>query len=119
MLSGYKVKDVLMKEYKTVDAGETVKTAVQMLLNGQCKSFLVTENNNPVGTLSRDEIIKALSKKDDNEIIHSVMNRNLIILKPFVRLPRQVLYLFLTQRPNFTLSQCDNRIPIPLGVNLP
>ena len=80
MLAGCKVKDVLMKEYKTVDAGETVKAAVQMLLNGQCKSFLVTENNNPVGTLSRDEIIKALSDKGEDKIIQSVMNKDLIFL---------------------------------------
>ena len=82
MLAGYKVKDVLMKEYKTIDASATVKAAVEMLLNGQCKNFLVTENNNPVGTLNRDEIIKILSEQGENEIIHNVMNKSLVFLNP-------------------------------------
>lgn len=80
MLVGYKVKDALMKDFKMIDKGETVKEAVQMLLNGQCKNFLITENSKPIGTLSRDEIIKALSGKGENEIIHNVMNKNLVFL---------------------------------------
>lgn len=81
MLEGYRVKDVLMRQYQTIDANETVRTAVQMLLNGQCKNFLVMENSNAVGTLSRDEIIRALSDHGEGETIHSVMNRNFIFLE--------------------------------------
>lgn len=81
-LSEYKVKDVLMKDFKVIDKNETVKKAVQLLLNGQSKNFLITENNQPVGTLSRDEIIKALSERGENEVIENVMNRSLIFLHP-------------------------------------
>lgn len=80
MLKGYKVKNVLMKQYSTIDSGEPIKTAIRMLLNGQCKNFLITENSHSVGTLSRDEIIKALSEKGENEMIHNVMNRNVTFL---------------------------------------
>ncbi|HLF53475.1 site-2 protease family protein [Flavobacterium sp.] len=80
MLKGYKVKDVLMKHYQKIDAGEKIKAAVQMLLNGQSKNFLVTENDEPVGTLSRNEIIKALSEQGENELIRNAMNSNLIFL---------------------------------------
>lgn len=80
MLKGYKVKDVLMKNYQELDAGEKIKTAVQMLLNGQSKNFLVTENHKPVGTLSRNEIIKTLSEHGENELIRNAMNSNLIFL---------------------------------------
>lgn len=82
MLSGYKVKDALMKEYKTIDVNATVNSAVEILLNGQCKNFLVTENSNSVGTLNRDEIIKALTEQGGNEIIRNIMNRDLIFLNP-------------------------------------
>ncbi|MET0758894.1 MAG: site-2 protease family protein [Flavobacterium sp.] len=80
MLKGYKVKDVLMKHYQKLDADEKIKTAVQMLLNGQSKNFLVTENDKPVGTLSRNEIIKALSEQGEDELIRNAMNSNLIFL---------------------------------------
>lgn len=79
-LAGYKVKDVLMRDYKVIDKDETIKKAVQILLNGQSKNFLITENSLPIGTLSRDEIIKALSEKGESEIIENVMSKDLIFL---------------------------------------
>lgn len=81
MLKGFKIKDATMRQYQTVNSNQTIKTAVEMLLNGQSKNFLVVENDKPTGTLSRDEIIIALSGKGENEVIHNVMNKNLIFLK--------------------------------------
>ncbi|MFV5685262.1 site-2 protease family protein [Flavobacterium sp. GB2R13] len=80
MLKGFKVQDVVMKDYQTIDADEKIKKAVELLLDSQNKNFLITENNIPVGTLNRDQIIMALSKKGDDEFIYNVMDRNLIIL---------------------------------------
>lgn len=79
-LKGYKVRDVIMKQYQTIDAAEPIKTAVSLLLDSQSKIFLITENNEPVGTLNRDQIIKALSEQGENVIIDSAMNKNLIYL---------------------------------------
>ena len=81
MLKGFKVEDVVMKDYQTIDADEKIKKAVELLLDSQNKIFLITENNIPVGTLNRDQIIMALSKKGDDEFIYNVMDRNLIILE--------------------------------------
>ncbi|MDI1305066.1 MAG: site-2 protease family protein [bacterium] len=81
MLKGFKVQDVVMKDYQTIDADEKIKKAVELLLDSQNKNFLITENNIPVGTLNRDQIIMALSKKGDDEFIYNVMDRNLIILE--------------------------------------
>lgn len=80
MLKGFKVKDILMKDYQSIDANEKIKKAVELLLNSQNKNFLITENDIAVGTLNRDQIILALSKKGDDEFIYNVMDRNLIFL---------------------------------------
>lgn len=80
ILKGFTVNDVLMKQYQTIESSDTIKSAVQLLLNGQCKNFLVMENQQPVGTLDRDEIIKALSSQGENSIIHNVMNKELLFL---------------------------------------
>ena len=80
ILKGYKVRDVLMKQYPTIEASEKVKTAVELLLDSPYKIFLVTDNNELVGTLNRDEIIVALSEKGEKEPIHTVMNKTLIFL---------------------------------------
>ncbi|MNX53384.1 putative zinc metalloprotease Rip3 [compost metagenome] len=80
LLKDYKVRDVLMTQYQTIEVNNTLETAVALLLDSQNKSFVVTENSKVVGTLNRDEIILALSKKEDNPPIHAIMNKNLIYL---------------------------------------
>lgn len=80
LLKGFKVHDVIMKQYPTMDANDTVKTAVELVLDSQNKNFLITENGIPVGTLNRDQIIMVLSKKGDDEFIYNVMDRNLVYL---------------------------------------
>ena len=80
ILKGFKVHDVLMKQYPKIDANETVKTAVALVLDSQNKNFLITEQEIPVGTLNRDQIIMALSQKGEEEFIYNIMDRNLIFL---------------------------------------
>lgn len=80
MLKGFKIKDVVMKNYPTIDLNEKIKTAVALLLDSQNKNFLILEEGIPVGTLNRDQIIKGLSTKGDEELIYNVMDRNLTYL---------------------------------------
>src|SRR3970040_1943351 len=81
MLKEYKVRDVIMKQYPTSDYNETLETAVKLMLDGQNKHFLVTENNIPMGTLNREQIIEALSKKEDETELSSIIDRDLIMLQ--------------------------------------
>jgi predicted transcriptional regulator len=53
---GFKVRDILMKQYQSIDVNEPIKTAITLLLDSQSKIFMITENNEPVGTLNRDQI---------------------------------------------------------------
>lgn len=81
MLKGYKVRDVLMKQYPTIDYNETLETAVKLMLDSQNKHFLVTENGIPMGTLNREQIIAALAKKEGETKLSSIMDRELILLQ--------------------------------------
>jgi predicted transcriptional regulator len=51
-----------MKQYQSIDVNEPIKTAITLLLDSQSKIFMITENNEPVGTLNQDQIIAALSE---------------------------------------------------------
>jgi Zn-dependent protease/predicted transcriptional regulator len=81
MLKGYKVRDLIMKQYPTIDYNETLETVVKLMLDSQNKHFLVTENGIPMGTLNREQIIEALSKKEDEKELSSIMDRELILLQ--------------------------------------
>jgi Zn-dependent protease/predicted transcriptional regulator len=106
MLTGYTVKDALMTDYKMIDKDETIKTAVQLLLNSQYKSFLVTGDNKPIGTLNRDEIIKALSEKGENEMISKVMNKDVIFLE--ANLPLAKAYQQIQQHPSTIMAVMES-----------
>ena len=71
----------LMKKYQIIGANETLETAVARLLDSPYKNFLVTQENIPVGTLNRDQIIEALSKKEEETQLSSIMDSNLILLQ--------------------------------------
>jgi predicted transcriptional regulator len=81
MLKGYKVRDVLMKQYPTIDYNETLETALKLMLDSQNKHFLVTQNGIPMGTLNREQIIEGLSKKEEEAELSSIIDKNLILLQ--------------------------------------
>jgi Zn-dependent protease/CBS domain-containing protein len=79
-MKGYTIGDVVMRHYQTISVDAKVEEAVRMLLNGQCKSFLVMDGQKVAGTLSHDEIIKALSTEGKEASVAQVMNKDLIPL---------------------------------------
>jgi Zn-dependent protease/predicted transcriptional regulator len=76
MMKGILVRDILMKKFETIEENDTIETAVNKLLNGQCKNFVVMANHQPVATIGRDEIIKALSDNGKQTILQSFANKN-------------------------------------------
>lgn len=107
MLRGIFVKDIVMKQYETIDENDIVENAVKQLLNGQCKNFLVTSQNNPVGSLSRDEIIEALSNKGNRATIHAVMNKSPLRLS--VQEPIEAAYQKMLGNKNGLAIVYDNQ----------
>lgn len=61
-LSGIKVIDVLMHHYSVLKPYEPLSNAVSLLLDSQEQSFIIKENGEIKGTLSRKDIISGLSK---------------------------------------------------------
>lgn len=82
VLSKYKVSDVLMKKYTLLPASEPIERAVEHLLNGQEKEFLITENNKVTGFITRDEIIKGLSEMGKNAPLGKIVRRDFLALSP-------------------------------------
>lgn len=80
LLSRLAVKDVLMHQYTPLHAWETIGKAVEILLDGQEKEFIVTEDNQIIGTISRDDIIKGLQLLGHEERLKRIVNPNWIRL---------------------------------------
>ncbi len=82
MLKGFTVNDVLMKKYQVIDVEDSIKSAVELLLDGQANNFLVMKNSHPFGTLNRDEIIKALTERGESALVLYAMNTEMMTLHP-------------------------------------
>lgn len=80
LLKNVSAKDFIITKFEELNENETIEKAVELLLNSQSKTFLITSDNKPVGSLSRDEIIKALAENGKSQVIHEVMNRNLTFI---------------------------------------
>lgn len=94
LLKGYTVRDVVMKEYQTIEEDEKIKKAIAILLESEHRKFLVTQNNKLVGTLNKNQIIKALSEKGEEEYIYNVMDRSLVYIDINTKLEKVIEQLY-------------------------
>lgn len=94
-LGNYKVRDVLMRQFTTFHVFETIEKAVAVLLDGQEKEFLVEEDNQIVGIVTRDEIIRGLREQGQQAAIGRIAIKQFITLTP--NMPLQEAYEKMTQ----------------------
>ena len=76
VLKGHTVEEITMKEIPVLKREDTIGNAVQLLLNGQAKNFLIMDGDKPFGTLGRDGIIKALQEHTKDVSVEVAAERN-------------------------------------------
>lgn len=82
LLSGLTVRDAIMHNFTALSPEDELGRAVDALLDSQEIHFLICEAEEPVGVLSRDEIIRGLSEVGRAAPIASFMNREVTIVTP-------------------------------------
>ncbi|QEH42973.1 site-2 protease family protein [Chitinophaga sp. XS-30] len=76
VLKGHTVAEVTMKEIPLLQRQDTIAKAVELLLNGQARNFLVMDGDQPFGTLDRDGIIRALQQHSGNAAVDVATKRD-------------------------------------------
>lgn len=82
LLAELKVADVLMHQFTPMHAWEPISTAVHTLLDGQEKDFIVTEHDEIIGTISRDDIVRGLQELGSEARIKQIVNQRWAPLQP-------------------------------------
>ena len=72
-MKGFTVKDVMLKEYGTLQKNASIQEAVEMLLKGQSSEFIVLNNGEYVGVLGRDALIQSIKTQSKEESVGSIM----------------------------------------------
>ncbi len=89
-LHGHKVRDILMKKFVVLMPEDTLDKAVKYLLDGQAQEFVVAENDDVQGILTRDELIKGLSAHGKTSKVSEAMRDDYLTLEP--NMPLQEVY---------------------------
>jgi Zn-dependent protease/predicted transcriptional regulator len=95
VLGNYKVRDVLMRQFTVFHSFETLDKAIAALLDGQEKEFLVEQDNEIIGILTRDEIIRGLREQGQGAAIGRIAHKNFFPLRP--DMPLEEAYARMTQ----------------------
>jgi Zn-dependent protease len=77
-ISGINAGSVLMTNFETIEKNQPIGLAVKMLLDGQSKNFLITDNGNPYGMINRDRIIQGISNYGEAAEIDKITDTNLV-----------------------------------------
>jgi len=96
LLQGYTVNDAMMTRFQLLSFDAPLSKAIEKLLDGQATHFVVVRDDQPYGTLSREEIIKGL--KEENELIPIEKVANLSPLKLDIYLPLEEAFKEMTSR---------------------
>jgi Zn-dependent protease len=75
-LEGLRVRDAMMTRFRTLAAQDPLARAVQELLAGSQQDFPVLENDQPVGILRRNDLVKALAEGRREAAVAEVMCRD-------------------------------------------
>ena len=100
MMANFTVRDAMIRDFHTLDPNDSIASAVQLLLNGQEKNFMVMKDGSPAGTLDRNQIIKALSEEGKDGKVAEAMHKSALSFQqntplreawPKMQMNRQVL----------------------------
>ncbi len=80
LLEDHTTEEACMKQFSVLQKTDKMQHAVQLLLNGTEKNFMVLDERRPYGILSREGIIRALSTKGMEEPVSSACNHDIIFI---------------------------------------
>ena len=105
-LIGYTASDVLIQKYTRLSPMETLEKAVQLLQNTQDQGFVVVENDQAIGVLTRKELIKGLSTYGNSSRVSDIMRNDFAIVAP--NTPLQQVYEKLVSNNSQLAAVLDN-----------
>lgn len=77
LVKGIKLNEALMYDYNSLQANATVQEASTILNSNHSKYFILMDGIDPVGTINRMEIIKALAEMNYNEPVKNLVKEKL------------------------------------------
>jgi CBS domain-containing protein len=81
-IKGLTVKDAMLTRFRTLNASDTLDTAIRELLAGSQQDFPIVENGNLVGVLRRNDLVRGLAQDGRDRPIGEVLRSGCRPLHP-------------------------------------
>lgn len=90
-LTGFTVRDVVMRNFSLLQPDDSLERAVQLLLNSQEEEFVVAGEGGVAGVLTRKALVRGLSEWGKEAPVSRAMSQEYLSLHP--DMPLQEVYL--------------------------
>lgn len=104
-LEGLRVRDAMMTRFRTLSAQDTLGRAIDELLAGSQQDFPVLENDEAVGILRRNDLVKAVAENRRDTPVSEVMCRECDVVEHGDSLRRVVEAMHAKQCGTVAVSQ--------------
>jgi stage IV sporulation protein FB len=82
LTAGIPVRAAMITEFHTLDHGNTVRDAANLLLSTSQQDFPVIHGDQVVGLMGRNRLLKALANQGPDAYVAGVMDRDFLALEP-------------------------------------
>jgi Zn-dependent protease/CBS domain-containing protein len=111
-ITGMKAEDAAMTRFTTIEKDRTIADAIKLLLDGEAKSFVITEQGKPFGSIGRDQLIKGLKNMGESALLEQITEHKPVTVEPGLPL-KEVFTLLQQSQPPLILVMKDEKL---LGV---
>lgn len=81
LVQEFTAKNAMMTNFITIEKAEPIAKAIELLLAGQAKSFLVTDTGTPYGVIDRDDIIRGVKEHNEHQSVQHIAQKELIYVQ--------------------------------------
>ena len=112
LVADFTARNAMMTNYISLEKNEPISRAIELLLAGQAKSFLVTSEGKPYGILDRSDIIRGVRAYDETQPVQHIAQRELIFVKSSTPLNDVFLEFRKTRTPLILVQDEDHFIGV-------
>ncbi len=105
-------KNAMMTNFISLEKEEPISKAIELLLAGQAKSFLVTDQGVPYGIIDRDDIIRGVKEFNENQSVEHIAQKELIYVNSATPLNEVFMEFRKTRTPLILVKDSDQLVGI-------
>lgn len=83
IFTNYKVKDIVINQYKSLQYKDTIKDAIKIILSSQHRMILVYNKTSIIGWITKKHIVQALQKNDEMAAVSEYISGELQFIDAF------------------------------------